>query len=483
MANTIKIKNSGTSSSVPASLEHGELAINYTDGKIFYKNNANTIVEFLNSRDLNSIYDVVITDPQEFQTLEYNGTNWVNSYASNVTFARNDETTTITTGTVVYISGSTGDHAKVKRADNDSDVTSATILGVMGADTAASQNGPIITLGYVDGLDLSVGYTAGDIIWLGENGGFTTTKPVAPEHLVFIGVVVRATNNGIIFVAPQNGYELDELHNVLISNTLASGDFLKYNGTVWVNDPINLGTDTVGNYMTDVSAGTGISISHTPSEGSTATITNSGVTSITGTANQITASGSTGSITLSMPSSIVISNNITANENLISNYSVGDEGGEIKLAKPQSNTTLAGQVSIDIYQNRLRFFENGGSARGAYIDLTSCTAGADTNILGDAVINSQTASYSLALSDKGRMIEMNVGSANNLTVPADNTVNFPVGTSIDILQVGAGQTTIVASSGVTINRSTGLKLRTQWSAATLIKRAANTWVAIGDLSA
>jgi hypothetical protein len=99
------------------------------------------------------------------------------------------------------------------------------------------------------------------------------------------------------------------------------------------------------------------------------------------------------------------------------------------------------------------------------------------------LLNSQTASYTIALSDIGKIVEMNVGSANNLTVPADNTVNFPTGISIDILQVGAGQTTLVAASGVTINRSTGLKLRTQWSAATLIKRAANTWVAIGDLSA
>ena len=104
-------------------------------------------------------------------------------------------------------------------------------------------------------------------------------------------------------------------------------------------------------------------------------------------------------------------------------------------------------------------------------------------VIDHVITNQQTASYTLALTDDGDLVEMNVGTANNLTVPADNTVNFPIGTSIDILQVGAGQTTIVATSGVTINRSTGLKLRTQWSAATLIKRAANTWVAIGDLSA
>jgi hypothetical protein len=104
-------------------------------------------------------------------------------------------------------------------------------------------------------------------------------------------------------------------------------------------------------------------------------------------------------------------------------------------------------------------------------------------VVDHVVTNQQTASYTLALTDDGDLVEMNVGTANNLTVPADNTVNFPIGTSIDILQVGAGQTTIVAASGVTINRATGLKLRAQWSAATIIKRAANTWVAIGDLSA
>lgn len=238
MANTIKIKRSNTPSAVPVSLEHGEIAINYTDGKIYYKNNANTIVSFASSIAINDLSDVVITDPQEFQTLEYNGTQWVNSYASNVTFVRNDEATTLTAGTVVYVSGSTGDHAKVKRADNDSDSTSATILGVVGANIASAENGPVVTLGYVDGLDLSTGYAAGDILYLGEDGQFTKTKPSAPEHLVFIGIVIRATNNGIIFVNTQNGYELDELHNVAISNTVASGDVLKYDGTKWVNDPV-----------------------------------------------------------------------------------------------------------------------------------------------------------------------------------------------------------------------------------------------------
>jgi hypothetical protein len=109
----------------------------------------------------------------------------------------------------------------------------------------------------------------------------------------------------------------------------------------------------------------------------------------------------------------------------------------------------------------------------------------DLDLKADKLLstNSQSASYSLVLSDANKMVEMNVASANNLTVPLNSSQAFPVGTQINILQTGAGQTTIVATGGVTINATPGLKLRTQWSSATLIKRATDTWVAIGDLIA
>jgi hypothetical protein len=62
--------------------------------------------------------------------------------------------------------------------------------------------------------------------------------------------------------------------------------------------------------------------------------------------------------------------------------STGDEGGEILLAKPSTNTTLVGTgITIDAFQNKIRFFEQGGTARGAYIDLTECSGGAGTNLL------------------------------------------------------------------------------------------------------
>ena len=99
-------------------------------------------------------------------------------------------------------------------------------------------------------------------------------------------------------------------------------------------------------------------------------------------------------------------------------------------------------------------------------------------------ISQKTDSYTLAsLTERDSMIEINKSSAVTLTVPADSTVNYPVGTSIDILQTGSGQITVAAGAGATVNATPGLKLRAQWSSATLLKRAANTWVLLGDLTA
>jgi hypothetical protein len=94
-----------------------------------------------------------------------------------------------------------------------------------------------------------------------------------------------------------------------------------------------------------------------------------------------------------------------------------------------------------------------------------------------------SASYTLVLTDQGKVVEMTSSSANNLTIPLNSSVAFPIGTSIFVLQAGTGQTTIVATAGVTINSFIGLKIIGQWSGCTLIKRDTNTWAAIGGLVA
>ena len=94
-----------------------------------------------------------------------------------------------------------------------------------------------------------------------------------------------------------------------------------------------------------------------------------------------------------------------------------------------------------------------------------------------------TASETLALSDAGALVQMNSGSAQALTVPPNSSVAFPVNTVIDIVQAGAGQVTLTAGVGVTLNAKGGaLLFASQWSTATIIKTATDTWLVVGDLT-
>ena len=98
-------------------------------------------------------------------------------------------------------------------------------------------------------------------------------------------------------------------------------------------------------------------------------------------------------------------------------------------------------------------------------------------------INDQTASYTLVLADAGKLVRENVASANNITVPPNSSVAFPIGTQIILNSKGVGQTTIVAGGGVTINSAGGaLKLKVQYSTATLVKVATDTWLLSGDIA-
>jgi hypothetical protein len=120
---------------------------------------------------------------------------------------------------VVFLFGATGDQASVKLAKNTSDTFSSKTLGIVKNDIAAGASGIIITQGVVDKLNTAA-YSSGDILWLDSIAGqMTKIKPVAPKHEVFVGVVERANaGNGQIYVKPQNGYELGELHNVSVNN-------------------------------------------------------------------------------------------------------------------------------------------------------------------------------------------------------------------------------------------------------------------------
>jgi hypothetical protein len=124
-----------------------------------------------------------------------------------------------------------------------------------------------------------------------------------------------------------------------------------------------------------------------------------------------------------------------------------------------------------------------GSITGTLSSQTDLQTALDAKTNKLITTNRQTASYTLVLSDADKLVEMNVGSANNLTVPLNSSVAFSTGTQILLAQYGSGQTTIVPTSGVTI-RSNGakLKLNVQYSGATLVKIAENEWYLFGDIA-
>lgn len=163
----------------------------------------------------------------------------VSSLPGLATYVKNNTGSTLYKGQAVYVSSATGANALVSLASASSEATSSKTLGLLYQDLLTGDSGYVITNGTLTGVDTST-YSEGNALWLSNTAGaVTTTKVSAPNHLVYIGVVTRShATVGEILVKVQNGYELDELHSVLITSP-ASGEVLKYNGTVWVNGTVS----------------------------------------------------------------------------------------------------------------------------------------------------------------------------------------------------------------------------------------------------
>lgn len=151
---------------------------------------------------------------------------------------RNETGSAIPAGSAVYISGASSNKPLISLSQANTEATSSKTLGLTTTSISSGQNGYVVIVGTLEKIDTQA-YTAGQTLWLSATiaGGLTTTKPVAPNHAVFIGVVVTSASNGKIEVRVTNGYELEELHNVLISATPADNDFLGYDSAsgLWKN--------------------------------------------------------------------------------------------------------------------------------------------------------------------------------------------------------------------------------------------------------
>jgi hypothetical protein len=161
----------------------------------------------------------------------------------NVILVKNDQGSALAVGDVVYISGANGENLLVKKAQADGDANSASTIGVVAETIAINGQGFITTFGVVKGVNTNA-FNDGDILYLSPTtaGAFTNVKPSAPQHLVLVGFVQKKSGGaGEVFVEIQNGYELQELHNVQIDPlTLANDDLLAYNSatSTWQNKAI-----------------------------------------------------------------------------------------------------------------------------------------------------------------------------------------------------------------------------------------------------
>jgi hypothetical protein len=151
---------------------------------------------------------------------------------------RNNTGSTLAPFTVVYINGALGNKATVAKAQANAESTSAGTFAITESSIANNANGVVISAGVLSNIDTSV-YADGDKLYLSPTvaGGVTTTKPSAPYHLVYIGVITRSHPTlGTVSVRIQNGYELGEIHDVALAS-VTNNDLLAYNSStgLWNN--------------------------------------------------------------------------------------------------------------------------------------------------------------------------------------------------------------------------------------------------------
>lgn len=372
-------------------------------------------------------------------------------------YATNDEAVTITKGQPVYMFSAQGDRVSVKLAYNTGDATSAKTLGICAENIAAGQAGMILCQGVQDGLDLSA-YTAGDTLYLGATAGtLTSTKPYAPNHLVYIGVVERANaGNGRLYVRVQNGYELDELHNVSAQSP-SNGQVLIYNAStsLWEKNTLTDGTGititegagsiTITNAAPDqtvsLTASTGISTSGTyPSftitntaPDQTVALTGAGTTAVTGTYPNFTITSNDQYV------GTVTSVGGTGTVNGISLSGTVTSSGSLTLGGTLSNVSLATQVTDTLP------IANGGTGQTTANNAFNALAPSQTGNSGKYLTTNGTNTSWATISSAGTVTSVAA------TVPAFLSISgSPITTSGTLAISYSGTALPVANGGTGI---------------------------------
>ena len=363
----------------------------------------------------------------------------------------NAESTTITKGQVVYAFGATGNRMSVKLANNSADATSAKTLGIVSdASIAANGTGTITLVGVVDGLTLG-SYADGDQLYLGATAGsLTNVKPYAPNHLVYVGIVERANNgNGELYVRVQNGYELNELHDVQITTTPSSGALLVYDATnaLWKAARITAGTNIA---ITNADASVTVGITGVIAGTNGGTGVNNGANTITIAGNVTHAGAFTQTFTATANTSLTLPVTGTlatlAGSEALSNKTITASAfnGTVGATTPSTGAFTTGTFTAT---GQVQYF-SGATTASKYIRLENTGGNSYFGIEGatPAFGGTAYAAFLFAPSE----IDMLVGSVKVGAFTATGLNSTPIGVTTPST---VAATTIAATSGFTANQA------------------------------
>jgi hypothetical protein len=187
--------------------------------------------------------------------------------------------------------------------------------------------------------------------------------------------------------------------------------------------------------------------------------------------------GKDGTIAIAHANAAVVWPSWSAQDADEANAHVSSSGstGSITVHGLAAGSNVVGTTDTQTLTNKTL---SGGTVTGATVSSVTIN-----NAIWNLTLNDQTGTaYTLALTDNGKLVTLDNAATGAVTIPLNSSVAFPTGAQINMVTKGTGPFSVTGASGVTVNATPGLNFRAQWSAATAVKIATDTWILLGDLS-